>query len=181
MTLLDSDVYGRKLAARFATFDLDHDGTITVGDLEAMARRILERYELSEASAKGKALMAGARHYFAGLAEAADTDDDGVLTREEFIGAAGSRLRGNPDGFTDVIRPWAEAVVAVADVDGDGRVDLAEWTRMLRAMGATEAGAPVQARRVDTDGDGAVSVDEVVASAVSFYISDEPHDEFGEG
>ncbi|MDI3403255.1 EF-hand domain-containing protein [Streptomyces cavernicola] len=181
MTALDNDAYGKKLAARFATFDSDGDSHVTISDFEGMARRILGQYDLPERSPKGQALVEGARHYFTGLAEAADSDRDGALTREEFVRAAHARLRGDADGFTQVIRPWATAVVDIADVNGDGTVHVAEWARMLRAMGATASGAPADAARVDADGDGVVSVDEVIASAVTFYTTDEPHDEFDEG
>ncbi|MEV6581269.1 EF-hand domain-containing protein [Streptomyces sp. NPDC051582] len=180
MTLMDHDVYSTKLAARFATFDHDHDGRITAADFDTMAERILAEYNLSETSPKGAALMAGARQYFTSLAQEADIDGDGEITRQTFVNAAQSRLRGNKDGFARVIRPWAAAVVEIADTNGDGSVDLAEWARMLMAMGAVEPEASKQAKRIDTDGDGTISLDEVIASAVDFYTSDHAHAEFGE-
>ncbi|NUT98793.1 MAG: EF-hand domain-containing protein [Saccharothrix sp.] len=88
----------------------------------------------------------------------------------EFVRVAESELRGDPVGFTRIVRPWAEAVVAAADTDGDGTVDLAEWARVLVAMGATPSAAEEQARSVDIDGDGDGEVVDVVAGWVRDYL-----------
>lgn len=168
--------YSAKMAARFATFDRDRDGVVDVADFEAMARAITVSCGRDPESPEGIRLLDGARTFFSGLLEVADTDGDGGITESEFVDAAQVRLRHNPEGFELIARPWAEAVVDVADVDGDGVVDLVEWARVLRAMGATQRGAEEQAARIDIDGDGRVSVDEVLASAVAFYTADDADD-----
>ncbi|XVS62116.1 EF-hand domain-containing protein [Actinosynnema sp. CA-299493] len=177
MTIVQ-DAYTTKMAARFATFDRDHDGRVTVDDFEAMARSVLLTFGLPPESAKGRELMAGARAFFTGLAEVADADDDGAITESEFVSAAQDRLRDNPGGFAVIVRPWAEAVVSVADANGDGTVDLEEWERTLCAMGAAPHAAAEQAAHVDSDGDGVVSVAEVLATAVAFYTDSQAGHEF---
>ncbi|SDP81436.1 hypothetical protein SAMN05421507_115117 [Lentzea jiangxiensis] len=42
----------------------------------------------------------------------------GVITESEFVDTAQMRLRNNPEGFERIARPWAEAVMAVADRRG---------------------------------------------------------------
>lgn len=177
MTVIN-DAYTDKMAARFATFDRDHNGRIDADDFEQMAFAVLAACGREPMSEEGRRLIKGARAFFDGLATVADTDGDGTISEAEFVRAAESELRGNPAGFTRIVRPWAEAVVAVADTDGDGTVDRAEWARVLVAMGATPSGAEKQARRVDIDGDGEVSVAEVVATAVDFYTGDEAGHQF---
>ncbi|MET9324491.1 EF-hand domain-containing protein [Streptomyces sp. NPDC003038] len=169
--------YDDKLLDRFATFDRDGDGYITEADFLGMAKRITSAFGLAESAAKSRALMEGARRYFRGLADIADSDKDGRISKQEFVTSAAEHLHGNPDGFEATIRPWAEAVIAIADTDSDGRVDIGEWERMLQAMGAS-AKAAGKAREIDTDGDGFVSVAEVLEVARRFYTSDSPMREF---
>jgi Ca2+-binding EF-hand superfamily protein len=170
--------YEDKLENRFDTFDRDGDGVISAQDFEAMAQRILDEFGIGQESPKAAALLAGAQQYWAAFAEYADVDRDGEISRTEWLGAANQKLRGNPDGFREAILPWSTAVVAVADTSGDGAVSVAEWAHMLRAMGVPEAKASARARELDTDHDGTVSVDEVMATAVTFYTSDTPMPDF---
>ena len=166
--------YQRRMADRFAAFDKDGDGSVTVGDFEAMASKILTEFRQAPGSEKGKALLEGAQQFWAGLSKVVDTSGEGRITESEFVEAAVSRLLNNPDGFTEIVRPWAMAVTAVADTDNDGMVDTEEWARMLRTMGANPEAAQGRASEMDLDHDGAVSVDEVIASAVDQFTSEEP-------
>ncbi|GAB2966767.1 EF-hand domain-containing protein [Saccharothrix stipae] len=172
------DPYTAKMTARFATLDRDHDGRVSVTDFEEMAVAVLIACGRPVESSEGQRLLEGARTFFAGLARVADVDDDAEITEAEFVTAAQDRMRGDVEGFTGIARPWAEAVVAVADTDGDGSVGLHEWQRVLVAMGATPQRAAEQAAAVDTDGDGAVSVAEVLATAVAFYTGNGAGHEF---
>ncbi|MEU7863708.1 EF-hand domain-containing protein [Nonomuraea sp. NPDC049141] len=168
------------MSDRYDTFDQDHDGAIRADDFKAMAKRILGACGHSPQSPKGAALLAAAQQYFTALAEVADTDHDGAITKEEFLAAAASKLRGNAEGFASALRPWATAVIDVADVDGDGAVSLEEWAAVLRAMGATPERAAEAAAAADAGVDGKISVDELLAAAVDFYTSDRPHTEFSQ-
>ncbi|MEU4743289.1 EF-hand domain-containing protein [Actinosynnema sp. NPDC023658] len=164
--------YERKLSDRFDSFDVDGDGVLTEQDFVGMAQRILGEFGVDRFSPKAHALMGGARNYWVGLAGISDLDADGRISREEFVSAAARRLRDDQAGFDEVIRPWAEAVVAVADTDDDGDVSIAEWQRMLVAMGVEAGRARMRAESTDTDGDGRISVPEVVNTAVEFYTTE---------
>ncbi|MEU7524199.1 EF-hand domain-containing protein [Saccharothrix sp. NPDC042600] len=177
MTVIN-DAYTAKMSARFATFDRDHDGRIDVADFEGMAHAVLAACGRGPHSPEGMQLVEGARAFFRGLADIADTDGDGTISEAEFVHAARTELLGDRDGFTRIVLPWAQAVVAVADTDGDGAVDLAEWANVLVAMGATAQCAEQQAQHVDADGDGEVTLAEVLDTAVTFYTADEAGHEF---
>lgn len=175
---MDQRPYERKMSARFRTFDHDRDGVITAADFEAMALSILTEFGVLLDSSKGVALLDGARHYWEGLSGRLDTDLDAQVTEEEFIEASKTELLGNPDGFTEIIRPWAEAVIAIADTDGDGMVDLNEWGRMLRTMGGNDVAVRRRLQALDANQDGQVSLDEVLATARDFYTTDQPMADF---
>lgn len=164
--------YESKLRERFVSFDQDGDGSITQDDMRDMALRICTEFGVAPSSPDGQALLSGADQYFQGLADIADVDRDGRISEEEFVAAASERLRGKPDGFAQVLGPWAEAVGTIADVDSDGQLPVSEWERMLVAMGMTAERAHDRAEQVDADGDGTVTVAEVIDTAVQYYTSD---------
>ncbi|OKK02546.1 hypothetical protein AMK26_23220 [Streptomyces sp. CB03234] len=170
--------YRQKIASRFDTFDRDGDGVVTEADFQQLARSILAEFDESPSAPKGNALLRGAQHFWQSFADIADRDGDGRITEDEFVQAACDHLLDNPAGFVDMVRPWAVAVVDVADADDSGEVTVEEWERMLRAMRATPERARVKAAQLDTDGDGLVSVDEVLNTAVRFYTTEEPIADF---
>ncbi|MFG3497755.1 EF-hand domain-containing protein [Streptomyces sp. NPDC047928] len=166
--------YQDKMAHRFDRFDRDGDGVVTETDFEELAHSILADFGQSPTTPKGRALLDGARRLWAGFAELADADGDGRITQEEFIRAATDHLRGDEKRFSRVVRPWAGAVIDVADTDDNGEVTVGEWERMLVAMRATPERARDKAAALDTDGDGRISLEEVMRSAVRLYATDEP-------
>jgi Ca2+-binding EF-hand superfamily protein len=170
--------YRAKMRDRFTTFDVDGDGQVTADDFEAMARRVIDEFEVREGTSQASAIREGARRFFVGLAKATDSDESGSITESEFIAGAERRLRDNPEGFDAIVRPWAQSVIAIADVDGDGEVSVEEWGRALRAMGATEAGIKRDLKAIDRDRDGRVSLEEVIESAVEFYTRERSRDSF---
>jgi Ca2+-binding EF-hand superfamily protein len=175
---LATNLHRQRMKDRFYTFDVDHSGAVTVEDFDAMARRILAAFGLDESSDKGRNLIAGSRHFFQALAVLADTDRDGSITEAEWLRAAEEKLLNKPQGFAEVVRPFSSAVTSVADIDNDGQVPEAEWAKMLQAMGADGRAAQQWARRLDTDGDGIISVDQLMASALRFYTSGSSEDPF---
>ncbi|MEV4258133.1 hypothetical protein AB0J52_33660 [Spirillospora sp. NPDC049652] len=170
--------YDIKIAERFETFDRNHDGAISRLDLEFMAEGIMRALAHNPRSPKGRALIEGARLYYDGLARSADADPDGPIDRATFLAAAQRALQSGMRGFDDSLRPWAEAVIAVADHDDDGRVSVDVWTQVLTAMGANQRQAAASARGLDTDRDGHISTRALLAEARRFYVSDEPVEVF---
>ncbi|MEU6669092.1 EF-hand domain-containing protein [Streptomyces sp. NPDC046727] len=165
--------YQQKIAARFGRFDRDGDGVVTEADFKELSREILAEYGLSPNSAKGSALTAGTQRLWEGFVDIAD-DGDGQITKQEFVQAASAHLRNNREAFSRMVEPWAKAVIAVADDDDDGTVTIDEWARMLCAMRAAPEKARAKAVALDTDGNGSISLDEILNSAVRLYVTDEP-------
>lgn len=161
--------YHTKMRDRFATFDADGDGQITIEDFEALGQRVLDAFKVPKGSDKEIAIRQGAQIFFRNLADITDADRNHSISEEEFLIGAERRLLGNSDGFDRIARPWAWAIVKVADVDGDGKVTIEEWRKALQAMGSTPAGIEQELQEIDRDRDGRVSLDEVMQSAIEFY------------
>jgi hypothetical protein len=104
----------------------------------------------------------------------------GRLTRQQFIDAAKRALLDHPEGFNRIVRPWTEASVAIADVDGDGEITLEQWGRLLRAMGGNDAAVKRRLKATDADGDGRLSVRDLLSTAQTYYTTDDDMPDFEE-
>ena len=161
--------YERRIAARFATFDQDGNGSIDREDFSAAAKAVLAEFGTAARSERGQALYAGAEALWQGMAGIADGDGDQRITREEFVGSAVKRLRDTPGRFAEIARPFLHAALAVADGDGDGAATVEEAVRVLRALGVREDIAAAAAAALDADGDGRVGETEVVAAFARYF------------
>ncbi|MFC8124764.1 EF-hand domain-containing protein [Streptomyces sp. NPDC057302] len=166
---MDSAEYERKIAARFATFDQDGNGYISREDFSTAAAALLSEFGATARSEKGQALYIGAEAFWQGMAGIADRDGDQMITKPEFVGGAVKRLRDNPARFAEIARPFLDAVIAVADGDGDGAVSPQEVERVLKALGVPEDIASAAGGSLDTDKDGRVTEEEVVAAFAGYF------------
>ncbi|MGW1882320.1 EF-hand domain-containing protein [Streptomyces sp. NPDC001970] len=170
---MDSAEYERKIAHRFAEFDQDGSGYIDREDFNRAAASLLAEFGTTARSDKGQALYSGAEAFWQGMAGMADVDGDQRVTRQEFVTGAVKRLRDNPHRFAEIARPFLHAVIAIADVDGDG-VTPSNAARVLRVLGVEPDRCEAVARALDADGDGRISEDQILAAFAAYYVTPEP-------
>lgn len=163
-----SSEYERRIAARFATFDQDGNGSIDREDFSGAAKALLAEFGVTARSDRGQALYAGAEAFWQGMAGIADRDGDQRITREEFVTGAVKRLRDNPDRFGEIARPFLHAALAVA-ADPDARPTVADTVRVLRVFHVPEEIARAAADSLDTDHDGRVAEPEVIAAFARYF------------
>ena len=162
----------------FSRYDLDHSGDIDVEELRPALRRlglrfaapqvttILRRYD---ADANGRidlvefAVLVRELQLFAGF----DHNGDGTLKASELRPALHTL------GLHRVSVPQVEAILREWDTDGDGVIDLVEFSCLVRDLRIFAA--------IDTDGDGSIDPEElrVALSQLGVRIdSEEAHRQF---
>ncbi|MEV8551595.1 EF-hand domain-containing protein [Streptomyces glaucescens] len=168
-----SSEYERRIAARFAIFDQDGNGSIDREDFNRAAKALLAEFGTAARSDKGQALYGGAEAFWQGMAGIADRDGDQRITRDEFVGGAVKRLRDNPERFAEIARPFLHAALAVADTDGDGAATVEDTARALAVLGAPEDTARAAAAALDADADGKVGEADVVPAFARYFTVSE--------
>ncbi|WP_327063515.1 EF-hand domain-containing protein [Kitasatospora purpeofusca] len=179
MTALSgTDLLHHKIDACFHHFDTDDNGSIDRDDLLTLGSQLLSRFGEPATSPKGTALMDGMVRFWDALTAAGDRNGDGRLSREEYRTCMTGAFVTSADGFDASLRPLAEAVCSLLDTDGDGGVDEQEfqaWQEVFRTAPENRAAA---FRKLDADGSGRLSVEELLTAIRQYYIS--PHaDEAG--
>ena len=99
-----------------------------------------------------------------------EPDRDGRITLEEYR-AAMMAVFVDVDEFDDMFLEVSESLLALADTNGDGRVEAAEFQVLLQARGLSEAECAIAFAHVDADGDGSISLQEYVDAVHDYYTN----------
>jgi Ca2+-binding EF-hand superfamily protein len=171
---VDPSEYERKIARRFASFDQDGNGYISREDFSGAAAAVLAEFDTPARSMKGQALYDGAEAFWQGMAGIADRDGDQRVSQEEFVTGAVKRLRDNAQRFAEIARPFLRAVIAIADVDGDGTVTPGDAERVLRVLGINDGRCGEVAAALDQHGDGRITEEVIIAAFTRYFTTPDP-------
>ncbi|MFJ9818444.1 EF-hand domain-containing protein [Streptomyces sp. NPDC101151] len=168
---MSEDVLREKMAKLFGAYDTDGNGYLERRDFEILADRICKNFSDS-GSTRAAAVSAVFQEVWEDMASRIDLDGDQRISLDEFItdkleaarvGADTSRIRKRED----VRRRLFEAM----DRDRDGRVSLDEHQGFFGAFGVSATDAEIAFARLDADGDGFLSVDEMVEATLEYNTS----------
>ncbi|MFF5128538.1 EF-hand domain-containing protein [Streptomyces syringium] len=146
----------------FTMLDADGDGVISKDEYAARAERVARASGRSE----DDPLVVTARTAGARAWAAMDADGDGGVTFEEYAAWAGA------EAFDAVCESALGALFDLVDADGDGALDLPEFTVLRTALGSPLDNIESAFVVLDGDGDGLVSRDDYLAS-VRAHVSGE--------
>jgi Ca2+-binding EF-hand superfamily protein len=159
-----------RLRRRFEKWDVDGDGVLDRSDFEEEAGRVAQAFGKGVNSPEGRALRNAFLDLFDYHATEAGIGPHGQLSEEQFVDI-NERLmfeRGE-SRFDRVLRPVLEALVGLCDDNGDGQINQWEFTNWLKGVGVGPAEARTAFQRIDANGDGELSVEELLAAVRNFH------------
>ncbi|WP_436498838.1 EF-hand domain-containing protein [Actinokineospora sp. HUAS TT18] len=166
----------KKLARRFQVWDYDGNGVIEQVDFVRRGRRLAVGLGFSVGSPEHQVIHETFVQQWDALAGAADTDADGKITEPEYVAAFTSLIVEHPEAFDELYAPLIRLTMQLADADGDGGLDRAEWLNWATGylgQSADEAGASFEL--LDHNGDGKVSTEEAQKGIREFYLGTDPN------
>ena len=122
------------LARRFAAIDANGNGVLDAGDYQLAARRLCEAFGYAADSPVARTVATALGALFDRMLAHMDADGDRVITRDEFVTAAGREI-GDRAGFDAAVGATARTLIQVADTDGNGVLDTGEYTRLAAVYG----------------------------------------------
>ncbi|MGH3938676.1 MAG: EF-hand domain-containing protein [Pseudonocardiaceae bacterium] len=158
------------LEQRFNLYDTDDNGRIDRSDFEAEALRVIRAFREDPDLPRGQAVMNSHVSVYNYLARKAGVGDEG-MNLADFTGVVNKEINDRGDiGFSQVLRPMIEAMVALCDTDGDGKIQLQEYQQWITATGASNADSEESFRQIDKDDDGALSIEELVDAVKQYHF-----------
>lgn len=174
MTTETMSVLERKYAKRFEMLDADGSGVVDRVDFEMLADRLIKGLGVTEGSPKAERVRNGYLELWESLRRMMG-DGGEQITRTAFTSGL-MRMASDRAGFKRVIEPLARLNLSLCDADGDGNLNETEFVQLLRLFNAgTVEDSSAIFHRLDTSGDGFLSLDEILEALCDFYISDDPN------
>ena len=165
-----TDLQKRKLTRMFHVFDTNHDGVLEEVDYLGFADNLVSARGLAPDSPMRTELRARYQFVWANLSRATGGKP---VTPEVFLGF-NDALLADKANYDRNIAVLVDTAFKTLDADGDGKVTLDEYRVYLRAHGLDEKLATEIFPRLDLNGDGHLSVEEVEKLIHQFYFSDDP-------
>ena len=78
-----------------------------------------------------------------------------------------------PENFEEAVLKIADAFMRIVDTNEDGSLNFDEYVRMYDGLGIDPAHSSEAFKRLDRDGNNAISYEEFRAAIVEFYLSDD--------
>lgn len=157
----------------FDIFDVTQDGFITVEDFKLHADRTCSALQLEEGSPHWHTIHSALQSWWEHLQQDAATPN-GQISTAECVAIMENGLVGNPQFLEAAIVPIAGAVFKVLDADDDDKIDESEYVKVYVASGLTAEIAINAFRKIDTNGDGMIELEEFVAVVREAFTTADP-------
>jgi Ca2+-binding EF-hand superfamily protein len=170
-----TDLQRRKLNRMFEMYDVDKNGVVEQADYEQVVKNLASIYALAPKSAELDKVHAQHMDIWSNVRQLSSAPDKTRVTREEFI-AGYEKILGGKAAFIAQMGTLADAMIAIADRNRDGKLSLKEYADNLRGfdMKLSEADALDTARRLDKSGGGFLTREDIARLVEEFFYSDDP-------
>lgn len=169
-----TDLQKQKLTRYFRVYDVDDDGRIARPDFDRVVENVRALYGADDRSALHRDLEHGYLLRWEALAASADTDHDGGVDLDEWLGYW-EEVLSDQDRYEREVGMVAERLFEIFDTDEDGVLGPDEFCNFYGVYGLKSALARQVFLELDEDGDGTVTRDELVVMAHQFYQSNDPN------
>lgn len=172
-----SELRKRKVVRAFHACDLTKNGQLTIEDWVIRTKRVAAAFGIEEESEKYERLNRYQMRDWKQIQQSADINRDNVITLDEWI-QAHERIWAPEmkDNFVAGLRESCDALWEFIDANGDGCIDLDEFTRYNQGyvdVGADDSWIVKVFQAMDADGDGTISKEEYIAAAVAWAYSED--------
>ncbi|MEU7526726.1 lipase family protein [Saccharothrix sp. NPDC042600] len=152
---------------RFDLLDATGDGHLGRDDYEAFALRLVQSFGHPPHSPAAMTVRSAYRTLWRALATESDTDDDGRISKAEFLTWATNTTHTT---FTETLHPLATAVLSLIDTNGTGQVERLEFQTLSTRCGLPES----LFDRLDTNHRGTIEITELIEATMSFCRNPTP-------
>jgi Ca2+-binding EF-hand superfamily protein len=170
------DLLTAKISHGFDHLDVDGDGLLTEHDHVLAGQRVAAALGYPEGSPDEQRIIDAYLRIWRELHLPHIPGGGTAITRDQFITSTSTLAHDSVAALASV-GALAEAFLAIADTDHDGRVGPAEFLAFQRGHfpNLTQADADDAFAHLDADGDGYLSADEFISAIIEYWSSTDPN------
>ncbi|ROP35006.1 EF-hand domain-containing protein [Saccharothrix texasensis] len=158
----------------FKGADVDGDGVITRQDVRLMGERYVAARDAAPQSETARRLTEGLDAFWTTVIEPMDRDGDGKVDLREMTEGFRQAL-ADPSLYPQQVGPVADCYFDLIDLDGDDRIDQAEFGQIFGLAGNV---SPEECAEVfealDLDGSGGLNRAEFHQALAEFFYGNDP-------
>lgn len=166
-----SDVKRAKFTKLFHLMDRDNNQFITKSDFLSSADQLIQALNIPNDSAMAEQMRAGRIIDWEELTSA-DVNNDGQVSLDEWLDYYYQRSIDSELIETKTIERSKRMLQILGD--SDGKLSMVQWKLYFEAVGFPEEEYALSFNKLDVNGDGYLSTDEVLKASIDFYTSDDP-------
>lgn len=159
-----------RLRQRFEKWDADRSGVLERSDFEQEAAATARNFGVDVNSPEGRNLRKAYSDLFDYQARQAGVGPNGPISQQQFVAANEKLMQQGEGDFDRMMRPLIKALIDLCDDNHDGMINQTEYTKWLKAVGVDPSTASSTFSQIDTNGDGELSVDELLAAVRQFHF-----------
>lgn len=167
-----SDLQTKKLTRYFEVYDIDDDGRIDDADFERIVENVRVLHGTDGGSNDHDALREAYMKLWSGVRSAADSNGDGGVDLDEWLGYWQLTLEDDRR-YEEEVHVLADRLFTVFDLDEDGTIGTAEFIDFYGVFGLPVGLAEDVFVELDADGDGVISRAELLDISREFYRGDD--------
>jgi len=158
----------------FKGADVDGDGVITRQDVRLMGERYIAARGAAPESGTARRLTEGLDAFWANVIAPMDQDGDGKVDLREMTEGF-RRALADPALYPQQVGPVGDCYFDLVDLDGDDRVDQAEFGEIFGLAGnVTREDCAAVFHALDLDGSGGLNRAEFHQALAEFFYGDDP-------
>ncbi|MBB5914783.1 Ca2+-binding EF-hand superfamily protein [Nocardia transvalensis] len=170
-----SGVLSRKLDRIFRFLDADGDGELRPEDVTVLAARLAGAFDAPGDRPKIDALERALAEIVRTDVMPMDADGNGGVDIREFGAGFRHAIDNGPEAMLSRFDVMVDAWMNLADSNGDGVIDQAEFTRMYTmTLGVPADDLAIAFAKLDRDGNGTLDREEIRTATREYYTSDDP-------
>jgi len=168
-----SEVQEKKLRHFFSVMDDDGNHILEPDDFTAVAHKISDILEYPKKSSKRLQLHVRSYRLFIQLLADIGKEETNI-TLEEWLGLFDRILHGKSTYIKNYVYRTASYIFSLFDQDGNRYIDKDEYRDMFRVYGINEAYLENGFGKLDINGDGQLSKNEIIKGMTDFFLSSDP-------
>ncbi|MEH2004547.1 EF-hand domain-containing protein [Nostoc sp.] len=168
-----TELQKKKLTHYFNAFDVDKNGTLEKSDFDKIVNGYAKTYKITQNSETYQYISSTYGKRWDALAKEADTNTDNKVSLDEWLSYQDKLLNDPKSNFL-----WlrvASMFIDIQDIDKDGTWSLEEYKIMYKIHGVGDDILAAEIfSKLDFDGDGKISKNDLMNLVADFYLSDNP-------